>query len=302
VADLRSQSPSDIQGQAPVSVSSANYRETSYEELQKSVDQKSAINPPNRASDAKHANAHYIFVKGEVFETDLDFDRICRMLEPSLKKRGYTNAADTQGRIPNTTHVTLILRVSFGIRPWRLPTVRTDNLYWADGMEPRPRGTGLTNLGGEVVFERRAGGNDDALSAAAANAGSSSFNWGGGKSGSTASSAAGGNNLANQIIASTSKEGLTGYSLTRDYSLIVIDAFDYVQLKEKGRNARRAWSTFVSAPHERGQKLSDVAGTLISVASNYWGDTTQGLQVFSDARAHVELGTPTILPDEPSKP
>jgi len=52
-----------------------------YEELQKSVDQKSAINPPNRASDAKHANAHYIFVKGEVFETDLDFDRICRMLD-----------------------------------------------------------------------------------------------------------------------------------------------------------------------------------------------------------------------------
>jgi hypothetical protein len=297
-----------VKGFAPVSVSSANYRNTPRDELVRAVDgDRAAVNPETPGLKPLSAPIHFIFMPGEIYDADLTYEQLTEMLTPALAKKGYVNGADAQGLIREPAKVTLVLRVHYGTRTWRLPTVRATDLTWADGLVPRRKGKGLHNLGAEQTWEYRAGGNDDSLNAAAANAANTQsfgFGSGGGGGGAAAGGSAGGGGAAQGALTpglgSNAGVGGVEYGSTRDFHLIVVDAFDYQELKKDGKSARRLWTTFVSAPKEPKQNFSDLASTLIRNATPYFGETTRGMQVYSDTRAEVKIGE-MIEVKEPAK-
>lgn len=302
--DARAQSAADIKGFAPVSVSSANYRETPRDQLLQLTNQQNALNPEAKPFAPLARPKLFVFLPGEIYENDLTYEEICARLTPALAKKNYINGADAQGLIREPAKVTLVLRVSYGERPWRLPTVRTEQLAWKDGMQPRTRDPrSLNNLGGDTVFENRAGGRDDALSAAASNESNTKGAWSGGGGGRPTGGGSGDSgstptpNLANN---NTAMGAVSEYGGTRNFNLIVIDAFDYAELKDKGQSATRLWTTFVAAPKEPGKKFSDVVATLLRAGAPYWGETTSGMQVFDDTRAEVKIGE--IVEVKPTAP
>lgn len=289
------QPAADIKGFAPVSVSSANYRDHPRDQLLQLVEGKNTLNPQARALSPLARPQHFIFLPGEIYENDLTYEELCVRLTPALAQKNYLNAADAQGLIREPTKVTLVLRVNYGERPWRLPTVRTEQLAWRDGMQPRTRDPrSLTTLGADTVFENRAGGHDDALAAAADNATNSKSAWGGGGGGRPGIGNGNGDapaNLALNLSGNTGAFSATSeYGGTRDFNVIVIDAFDYAELKVQGKAATRLWTTFVAAPKEPGKKFSEVLTALLRSAAPYWGETTFGMQIFNDSRAEVKIG------------
>ena len=276
------QSTSDIKGFAPVSVSSANYRENSREVVSQSVHAANALNPPPRELKPLPAPKYFIFLPGEIFPADLNYEQVCGFLTSALAKKNYLNAADAKGVVREPTKVSLMLRVNFGVSLWRLPTVRTEHITWDEGLVGKPHDSrSLTHLGGDIVWNNRAGGNDDALDAGAKNESAK------GLFGGSAGSSGGAPTPPSFTYADSSP---TTYESTREFNLIVVDAFDYAELKSKGKLAKALWTTFVAAPVERGQKFSDVLSTMLRSAAPYWGETTHGLQIFDDARAEVIIG------------
>lgn len=278
--------------EAPVSVSSINYAENTRDELIALDTEKSKVNPVTKAVEKRPATQRYIFVPGELYESDISYEEICKHLSVVLAKKGFVNAADEQGRILEADKVDLLLRVNSGERTWRVPTARIDNITWNDGLVPRPRGRTLATLGGDVFWDQRAGGNDNAMGAAAANQNSSSFGFG-----STPGTPAGASPLSTggAIALSQAMAGNSEYEVTRNFYLIVVDAFNYQDVMKRADHARRQWTTFVAAPRQHGQKFSDALATMLKVAAPYFGETTRGLQMFTDARAHVDIGTPQVV-------
>lgn len=285
----------EIKGFAPVSISSANYRATPREQLLRAVEGRGAVNPAKAPLQPLAAPQHFIFMPGEIFESDLTYEQVTGLLTPALAKKNYINAADEQGLIREPTKVTLVLRISYGDRLWRLPTVRPNDITWADGMIPRPRGRGLHNLGGEAAWDHRAGGNDETFAAVGANAANAqSFGFGSGAAGGGAAASSGSGAAAQATLTpgqgTVAGPGGVEYGSTREFHLIVVDAFNYQELKKEGKAAKRLWSTFVSAPREPKQKFSDLAATLIRNAVPFFGETSDGLQVYTDVRAEVKIG------------
>ncbi len=288
---------SDIKGFAPVSVSAANYRESEPSELKRALSLENAINPEPSELKPLTEPISFIFLPGEIYSAEPSYEELCTKLTTALRKKGYINAADAQGIIREPDKVKLVLRVSYGQRPWRMPTVRTDRLTWRDGLEARAKGRGLHTLGGERVWDSRAGGNDDALAAAAENQNNTGSAWNKGNASATGNT--GGSSGGAAVSPTTGVANvLSGYEGTRDFHLIVVDAFDYAELKEHGKSAKRVWSTFVSAPSERGQRFQDMVSLLIRNAVPFFGETSSGLQVYTDARAEVSIGEAVVVPDE----
>ena len=298
---------SQVKGFAPVSVSSANYRNTPRDTLVKAVENnRAAINPDTPGLNPLTEKKHFFFMPGEIFESDLTFENVTTILTAALAKKGYINGADAQGIIREPDKISLIMRVSYGTRPWRLPTVRSTDLTWNDGMVARPKGRGLHNLGADQQWDNRAGGNDDAFAAVAANASNAqSFGFGSGPSSggaaATGGAATGGGQAVTPGVGSGATPGLSEYGSTRDFHLIVVDAFDYQEVKKEGKAAKRLWTTFVSAPQSRDEKFSQLAETLARNAVSYFGETTTGLQVYSDVRAEVKIGELIEVKDEPAR-
>lgn len=278
---------------APVSVSSANYANTSREQLYQLESEKLKANPSTPALKPLERPQRYVFMPGDLYEADLTYEQICERLADALAKKNFLNAADKQGRIFEPEKVDLILRVHSGERPWLNPTVRYDQLTWREGLVARPKGRSLTTLGGDVAWDSRAGGNDSALGAAAANENAAGFGFG-----STPASPAGASplNIGGPLAQAQSMAAAAGeYDSTRDYYLIVVDAFKYTDLMEKGDRAKRQWTTFVAAPRQPGQKFSDVLNTMLRVATPYFGENTAGLQMYNDARATVNIREMEVL-------
>lgn len=277
---------------APVSVSSANYANTSREELLRLEVDKGAINPTTRTLEQLAQPQRYVFFPGELYESDLDYAALCERLAAALAKKGYLNAVDEQGRVIDPQNVDLILRIHAGERDWRVPTVRTDSLLWRDGLVPRPRGRSLTMLGGAVMWNHRAGGNDDSLGAAARNEAAQGFGFGSAApSAPDASPLNSGASYALSVANSTQDE----YAATREFYLLVVDAFSYADVMKKGDRAKRLWTTFIAAPRQRNERFSDVLATMLRIATPYFGETTSGLQMFDDARAEVTLGELQVI-------
>lgn len=265
----------------PVSVSSANYAGTSREELRRLAADSPQINPEARVAERLATPQAYVFAPGELYESDVSYDEVCRQLAITLAQKGYLNSADAHGRIAQPNKIDLILRISSGGRRWREPTVRVDNLSWRQGLVDRHLSP-LTVGGAQAAWEHRSGGNDDALAGAiqAHNSGASAS------------------------VGDASQVGVQfgGYDSTRDFFLLVVDAFGYQDLLEKQSRAQRHWTTFVALPREDHRNYSEVLGTMLRVATPYFGETTRGLQMFTDARASVKLGELEILDSDVRPP
>lgn len=297
-AVAHAQSPGDIKGFAPVSVSSANYRETPYDQLSVMVHQKNSLNPAPRPLAPLATPKYFVFIPGEVFPADLNYEAVCGLLTPALAKKGYINAADALGIIREPAKVTLMLRVNYGVTLWRNPVVRTEHIAWDEGLVGKVHDSrSLTHLGGDVAFNSRAGGNDDALNAGAKNDANTSSVWGSGGGGSASGP---GGTVNTQTITTNDATGAS-YESTRLFNLIVVDAFDYAELKSKGKSAKTLWTTFVAAPAQYGQKFSDVLPTMLRTAAPFWGETSNGMQVYNDARAQVKIGELIEVKDTPQE-
>jgi len=290
-AGARAQSPADIKGFAPVSVSSANYRETSRDSLSRLVNGKNTLNPAPRELHPLIDPKYFVFIPGEIFPADLKYEAVCELLTAALAKKNYINAADSAGRIYEPQKVTLMLRVNYGVSLWRNPVVRTEHITWDEGLVGKVHDSrSLTHLGGEVAWNSRAGGNDDALEAGAKNDANSSSFFG-----------SGGGGASGTALVSTNDSSGGAYDSTRDFNLIVVDAFDYSELKSKGKSAKALWTTFVAAPVQHGQKYSQALTAMLRSAAPYWGETTTGMQIFNDARAEVRIGDAVEVKDAPVK-
>lgn len=282
---------------APVSVSSANFETSSRDELFLAVEGKQKVNPSSRPLDPLARPQRFVFIPGEIYESDISYDEICRRLSATLARKGYHNATDDQGRVVDPKNVDLILRIHAGERTWRNPTVRLESLTWKDGLVARPRGRSLTTLGGDVYWENRAGGNDDALGAAARNENSPGFGFG-----STPASPGGQAPLNTYSATASANASAAEYEATREFYLIVVDAFRYSELMTKGDRAKRLWTTFLAAPRQHGQVFSDVLNTMLRVGTPYFGETTSGLQMFNDARAVVTPGPIQVIESDVKLP
>lgn len=281
---------------APVSVSSINYRTTSREEQLRIDVEKKHVNPLSPDLTKLSRPQRYVFLPGEIYENDLSYEEICHRLASALAKKGFINATDDRGRVIAPQEVDLILRIHAGERTWRQPTARISSLTWRDGLVERPRGRTITMLGGDVLWESRSGGNDDALGAAAANENARGFGYG-----SSAATPAGGNPLSAAASINGSALG-DDYESTREFYLIVVDAFSYAELQKEGDKAKRLWTTFLAAPRQHGEKFSDVLNTLLRVGTPYFGETTEGLQMFNDARATVIPGEIRVIEQDVALP
>lgn len=259
----------------PVSVSSANYAETAAAELFSAIEhEKAKVNPAAADAAAPKRDQSYVFAPGDLFARDLSYEEVCARLAPALAKRGFRAAADAHGRVAQPDKVDLVLRVTIGTRYWRDPKVRLDHLTWRQGLEPKIWSQISLN-GGPTVFDRRAGGNDHAL----ANAGR------------IQDAQEGGGAYAGQGVG----ESTFAYDSTREFFLLVIDAFSYRELLDRGDRAKRQWTTFVAMPRQDKELFSAVLPTLVKVGTPYFGETTRGLQMFDDARATIDLGTPQVV-------
>lgn len=264
------------QAAVEVSVSAANYEE--FDRVARAVNSPRRTNPPNPAGARREPPRHYVFAFGEKFETDAAFGRVCAALETALEKKGFLNAADAAGRVAHIDRVELVLRVSYGDRTWRMPAVRLRELAWRDGVaHSRPSAF----MGGAQVWDRRAGGDDRSQALAM-------------------KLLARGDRIEAKINETLALSDGLNEGMTREQHLLVVDAFDYRELLAKGARAQRRWSTLVAIPQQRRESFADVLATLVRVATPYFGETTEGIQVFNDARATIDLGTPKVVESDVS--
>lgn len=281
------QSPADVEGFAPVSVSSANYRATSHAELLRLARGRNVVNPAPRDVTPLAQPRRFVFVRGETFPADVDYEHICRLLAQELARKNYVNALDERGRIYDPKTVSLVLRVNYGVLPWRNPVVRTEQVAWDEGLIGKVRDArSLTHHGGDVLWDNRAGGNDDALALGERNEANSRSLWG---------------SARGEASSSATPTGLSDFEGTRDFNILVIDAFDYAELLSKRKAANAVWTTFVAAPVTRGQKFSQALSAMLRTAAPYWGETTTGLQIFNDTRANVRIGEAVEVRDSGPK-
>jgi len=243
-------------------VSSANYATTPPKELSRILRRDEDITDPvpPPTVPVSATPQYYVFNEGESFTSDLNYQQVCRLLLPALAKKNYLNAS-------NPDLIKLVLRVSWGERLWRDPIVRASDLEWRHGLTARRK---VAALGAEVVWDPRAGGDEDAL-----------------------------REIERQVGADFA-DHLIGSKPVEDYFLIVVDAFDYAELKARKNQAPRVWTTFIAVPARKNQKLSDVASAMIEKAAPYFGVTAPGRVRFIDREGTVSVGEATVV-DE-SKP
>jgi len=253
-----------------VTVSSANYATTSIDELAKFINQPSALNPNPPALQPLAQPKLYIFAPGEVYASDVPFKELCRQLEAALGQKGYLNlVTEVLTHHRKFEPPELVLRVHCGERPWRNPVIRVDELTWNEGLLARHR-MASGGSGAVTLWDFRAGGDDAGLYA------------------------------VEQALGAAEDPGhpLNGLAMslgqppTRDYFLVVVEAFLFADLRTKHGEARRLWTTFVAVPKQGSQKYSEVLAGLLRTAMPYFGETTRGIQVFDQDHATVKIGVP----------
>lgn len=290
-ASLPTKNPPPIM---PVSVSAANYAETPAAELFRAVNDQIKINPTAPDSAPQPRNQTYIFAPGDLYSRDISYEEICAKLTATLEQRGFHNAADAKGRIADPNKIDLVLRLTVGTRYWRDPSVRLDHLTWGQGLEPKVW-TQISLNGGQATFDRRRGGDDAALSKVG---GIQDAQEGSGVPGAGGTSANANGPMSQQGLMSPTAE----YESTREFFILVVDAFNYAELQEKGDRTKRVWTTFIAMPRQDKELLSDVLPTLAKVGGPYLGETTRGLQMFNDARARVTPGEIKVIESDVKLP
>jgi hypothetical protein len=234
-------------------VSGANYAQTPPAVLAKlfrtPADVVDAPPPPATA----HPVHYYQFVPSERLPADLSFLEVCRLLRPALATKNLINTTEPK-------KADLILRITFGERPWRDPLVRENDIAWRQGLVPKQRHTSYAAGG---VWDERAGGDEATLY-----------------------------RLEDELMETNPEaQGMTDSIIdgvhTDDYCLIVVDAFEVATLRQKGNDTPRAWTTFIALPQRKNVKFSDVAAAMIAKATPYFGETLPGRFHFTDRDGNV---------------
>lgn len=260
-----------------ISISSANYAQSPKMEILRAVNKpQDEDNPQPPAPALTSAPQRYLFTRGEIATTDVTYEELCERLKPVLASRGFVEGSNAAGRVPEPEKLKFILRVSYGEARWRNPTIRTTDLGWSHGLIPRA-GTRSVGLTAFTSWENRSGG-DDSASGQAAAAGEGD----GGGEGTT-----------------STLEGTDEETSTDDFFLIVVDAFDYHDLRKNRHHSKRVWTTFISVPRRTGRKFSDVADAMLAKAAPYFGETTKGRVRFNVDKASVDLGELRVVEGDP---
>jgi len=251
-------------------VSAANYAHTPPDVLEKlfrrPADATDVPAPPPRERPVQL----YQFLPGEIYEADLKYEDVCKLLVPALATKNLRNTFDM-------AKVDLVLRVSFGGRRWRDPFVREGNLEWKHGLVPRQRGS---SLAAATAWDDRAGGDESALRQTE-------------------------QTLA-EMYPNSDAEGLAdrliGGVPTEDYFLVVVDAFEVATLKAKGNRAPRAWTTFIAVRQRDRAKFSDVASAMIAKAAPFFGETLPGKARFTDRTGRATPGELRVVEEDVPAP
>ena len=281
----------------PVSVSAANYSQLSDEELYARIHD--PANAPSEAPVVPKATKpiFYLVVPGEIYPSDVSFDTINWELEISLEPRGYFNAIYQMraGRMP--TRIDYLLRVHYGERPWLNPTVRMDRITWGnDGLVANRYKTNL--ISESFLHDPRVGlSPSEIASLHQLFLSLMTMTSGGERVSGLAEKLNGGlppHDLAmdRQLARDFDQDD----EASRDFFLVVVEAFKLDDVAAMKRKAPCIWATFISVPADPGRKFSKVLRTMVQTAKPYFGETTHGLQVYEVPLGKVFIGTPVEVP------
>jgi hypothetical protein len=258
----------------PVTVSAANYSQSSEEEIYARVHGATNTSPSAPAMAVPDKPQFYGFVPGDVYDSDVPLETVYRELAISLAHRGYFNVVyqANAGYMPK--RVDYLLRVHCGVRRWRTPIVRTDKVTWGDDslVSNRRDGRSAYMHGEGSALDPRAG--QDPMEAV---------------------------NVAAllQSIGSSTVMAQTTYSpsslsdnFTRDYCLVVVEAFKFSDLMAMKDHAPCTWATFIAVPLHPGQQFSNMLHTMAKTATPYFGTTTDGIQEYDLPAGKVLMGEP----------
>jgi hypothetical protein len=269
----------------PVSVSAANYSELSREELYARVNDPATDHPKPPPVSEPDRPLFYGFVPGEIYASDVPLETVYRELAIPLAHRGYFNVVyqAEAGYLPK--RVDYLLRIHCGVRHWRTPTVRTDNVTWGNaGLISNRRNPNSVFLFGEAASADPRAGQDpaSAVNLATYLQGSASY----------------GNLSQNQY----SVDNLNESGAWRDTCVVMVEAFKFSDVMNMGKKAPCIWATFIAVPTHAGQEFSDVLRTMARTATPYFGKTTDGIQVHDVPGGNVNVGEPVEIPALPSAP
>jgi len=93
-----------------------------------------------------------------------------------------------------------------------------------------------------------------------------------------------------------SVENLSTHGATRDYCLVVVQAFKFEDVRTMKSKAPCIWSTFIAVPLHAGQEFSGMLHTMVKTATPYYGTTTDGIQEYDVPQGKVQVGEPVIVP------
>lgn len=252
-----------------VSVSAANYSEVSGEDLYFDINGSPVVTkdlPPPPAEPAKPL--FYGIVPGEIYENDLPVETVYRELATPLARRGYFNVvyqADA-GLLPR--HVDFLLRINFGQRSWRTPTVRYNRVTWGNsGLQDVWTGANGSPsaffIGPEARIDSHAGLSPYEVM-----------------------------RLKQEVGYGSIVQDLVADNRASDYALVEIEAFRFEDVETLRNAAPCVWATFVAVPLHPGQTFSSVLHTMAQASTSYLGTTTRGLQITPIPPGKVILGEP----------
>lgn len=269
----------------PVTVSAANYSELTREELYRRVNAPDAVHPVPPAVAKPQRPLFYGFVPGEVYDSDTPIQTVFQELAVPLAQRGYFNVVYEvkAGLLPS--RVDYLLRVHCGVRPWKVPKVRTDKVTWGDdGLVSNWRsGSSIWRIGEDASIDPRQGQNmADIIKLAT---------------------------MLQEKAAPALRPGnsynvndMSDHGATRDYCLVVVEAFKFEDVAKLRKSAPCVWSTFIAVPLHTGQEFSGALRAMVRTAAPYFGNTADGIQTFDVPQGKVLLGEPVEVPAHPSAP
>jgi hypothetical protein len=265
----------------PVTVSAANYSEGSEEQIYTAVHDTKNTHPTEPAFAVPDKPLFYGFVPGDIYDSNVPLETVYRELAVGLAHRGYFNVVyqANAGYFPK--RVDYLIRVHCGVRRWKTPIVRTDKVTWGDdSMISSRRNSRSVLLHGEGSADDPRAGQDqmEALNMAVLLQGMSKTTAG-------ALQADDAYSVANN-----------GDASTRDYCLVVLEAFKFSDLMALKGKAPCAWATFVAVPLHEGQEFSSMLRTMVQKATPYFGTTADGLQEYDVPHGQVLMGEPVVVP------
>jgi len=273
----------------PISVSAANYSGATSQEIFLKVNGAISTQPVAPSIPVPDKPLFYGFVPGEVYDSNVPLEAVYRELATGLAHKGYFNVVyEVQaGYMPK--RVDYLLRVHCGVRRWAIPTVRSEHVTWGNsGLVSNDRdphsanaliyGVGDSAFGAGQNPDPRAG-TDPMYSINVATYLQGIYKT-----------------RDNAATNEYSVRNLSDYGVSRDYCLVVVEAFKFDDLVRLKRGAPCAWATFIAVPIHPGQEFSQMLASMVRTGTPYFGTTTDGIQEYDLPAGKVLVGEPVEVP------